>query len=100
MTYLSRQPNQVGEMSQVQLRLYLWLQCLDLNNSYKTQQEDGEPDPVEEEDGEYVPRHEELLERAERASLETSAVYVDPNSSTNLWRVYFLKSLRSVDVHR
>ena len=60
--------------------------CLDLNNSYKTQQEDGEPDPVEEEDGEYyVPRHEELLERAERASLETSAVYVDPNnSSTNL----------------
>merc|ERR1712062_319546 len=56
----------------------------DLNNSYKSQQHYGEPHPVEEEDGEYVPHHEVLLERAERASLETSAVYVDPNTSTNL----------------
>ena len=92
MIYLSRQLNQVGVFNIDLLRWNLWVQCLDLNNSYKTQQEDGEDQSVEEEDGEYyVPRHEELLERAERASLETSAVYVDPNnSSTNLWRVYFL----------
>ena len=62
----------------------LSLQCLDLNHSYQSQQDEGDQHPGEEDDGQYVPRHEELLERGERASLETSAVYVDPNTSTNL----------------
>ena len=81
MIYFSRLLNQVGKLTNIS---YLSLQCLDLNNSYKSQIHEGDQDPGEEDDEQYVPHHEELLERGERASLETSAVYVDPNTSTNL----------------
>ena len=85
MTYFSRQLNQVGKQTSTLLCSNLYLQCLDLNNSYKSQHGAGDQEPGEEEDdGQYVPHHEELVDRVERASLETSAVYVDPNFSTNL----------------
>ena len=73
-----------GDINKHLLWSSLSLQCLDLNNSYKSQIHEGDQDPGEEDDEQYVPHHEELLERGERASLETSAVYVDPNTSTNL----------------
>ena len=53
---------------------------VDLNNSYKREDTSEEQKSEEEREG-YVPRHQDL---EERASLDTSAVYVDPNISTHL----------------
>ena len=53
---------------------------LDLNNSFKREDNAGEAEREEERET-YVPRPQEV---EERASLDSTAVYVDPNTSTRL----------------
>ena len=53
---------------------------LDLNNSFK-REDNSEEAEREEERETYVPRPQEV---EERASLDSTAVYVDPNTSTRL----------------